>query len=107
LSLYAYAPLFITGFILLIILSIFFYIAYQSRKMSQLDREFMLQLEKASGISDEEYLKQKEVEQNKQNPLKKWNELWGRILLYSGILPQEKYTDAQAGQLVFVGTILI
>lgn len=106
-SLYAYAPLFITGFILLIILSIFFYLAYQSRKMSQLDREFMLQLEKASGISAEEYLRQKEIEQNKQNPLKKWNELWGRTLLYSGILPQEKYTDAQAGQLVFVGTILI
>ena len=106
-TLYAYAPLFITGFILIILFSVIFYILYQARKTSELDREFMLQLEKASGISDEDYIKQKEIEKNKKGIFKSWNKLWGRILLYSGILSKDKYTDQQAGQFVFVATILI
>lgn len=100
-SLYGYAPILITAFIVFAITGVILYIMLQGRKVAELETSFMDQLEKASGITDSEYRRQREIESRGNNPISKWNHYWGYLLKHSGMLNNE-LSNEQIGIGVFV-----
>lgn len=103
---YQYIPLILTSVILLIFLAIIGLLYNQNKKARRLDREFMEQLEIASGLSDADYLESKRKSSEESNLFYKWNKYWGRTLIYSDLL-KFNLTDAQCGQLVIVFSLVI
>lgn len=103
-SLYAYAPLIITGILVLIGLSISLYIIIQSKRMSQLDIDFMRQLEKSGGITDEQYLKEQEALRNK-GIVNRWNNHWKKVFIDSDWINDKDVKPEQLGSLVFFGAL--
>ncbi len=103
---YQYIPLILTSVILLIFLAIIGLLYNQNKKARRLDREFMEQLEIASGLSDADYLESKRKSREESNLFYKWNKYWGRTLIYSDLL-KFNLTDAQCGQLVIVFSLVI
>lgn len=103
-SLYAYAPLIITGILVLIGLSISLYIIIQSKKMRQLDIDFMRQLEKSGGITDEQYLKEQEALRNK-GIVNRWNNHWKKVFIDSDWINDKDVKPEQLGSLVFFGAL--
>lgn len=96
---YSYAPLLITGFIVFIVVGIIVFLLLQARKAKNIEKEFILQLERVSGIPDSEYRLQRELEKNSKDLISRWNKYWGRLLKYSGYINQE-LEDSQIGLLV-------
>lgn len=103
-SLYAYAPLIITGFLVLIGLSISLYIIIQTKRMSQIDIDFMRHLEKSGGITDEQYLKEQEELRNK-GIVNHWNNHWKKIFIESDWINNKDVKPEQLGSLVFFGAL--
>ena len=70
---YQYIPLILTSVILLLFLAIIGFLYNQNKKARRLDREFMEQLELASGLSDAEYLESKRRVSGESGLFYKWN----------------------------------
>lgn len=103
-SLYAYAPLIITGFLVLIGLSISLYIIIQTKRITHSDLEFMQEIEKAGGLTDEQYLKEQEELRNK-GIVNRWNNHWKKVFIDSDWIPSKDVKPSQLGSLVFFGSL--
>jgi len=105
-SLYQYIPLILTSVVLLIFLSIVWLLYSQTKESRRLDKEFMEQLEIASGMSDADYLESKSFKDESSGLFYKWNRYWGRILIYSDFIKFD-LSDAQCGQLVVFVSLIV
>lgn len=97
---YSLAPIFITAILLLIIFGVAVFVSSQTRKAKEIEKQFIEQLEAASGLTNNTLNTLKKTKKN-TNFLGAWDKYWGRTLKYSGLLPAN-WSDSQVGMLVIL-----